>query len=116
MLRKTVIALMATAAVAMLMPDIASAQRGFGGGRGGGFAGGAAMGGGGGFRGAAIGGGGGFRGAAGAFIRAMAGACVRFRFASDRHAAGISLDSIDVMFDRMPSPQLGADRTSNAAS
>ena len=46
MLRKTVIALMATAAVAMLVPDVASAQRGFGGGRGGGFAGGAAMGGG----------------------------------------------------------------------
>ena len=60
MLRKTVIALMATAAVAMLVPDVASAQRGFGGGRGGGFAGGAAMGGSGGFRGAAIGGGGGF--------------------------------------------------------
>ena len=89
MLRKTVIALMATAAVAMLVPDIASAQRGFGGGRGGGFAGGAAMGGGGGFRGAAIGGGGGFRGAPmGGGIRAMAGACVRFRFASDRPAAG----------------------------
>ena len=34
MLRKTVIALMATAAVAMLVPDVASAQRGFGGGRG----------------------------------------------------------------------------------
>ena len=40
MWRKTVIVLMATAAVAMLVPDIASAQRGFGGGRGGGFAGG----------------------------------------------------------------------------
>jgi hypothetical protein len=36
MLRKTVIALMATAAVAMLVPDIASAQRGFGDGRNGG--------------------------------------------------------------------------------
>ena len=63
MLRKMMIALLATAAVAMLAPDVASAQRGFGGGGGGGFRGGG-FGGGGGFRGAAIGGGGGFRAAA----------------------------------------------------
>ena len=37
MLRKMMIALLATAAVAMLAPDVASAQRGFGGGGGGGF-------------------------------------------------------------------------------
>ena len=50
MLRKMMIALLATAAVAMLAPDVASAQRGFGGGGGGGF------------RGGGFGGGGGFRG------------------------------------------------------
>ena len=55
MLRKMMIALLATAAVAMLAPDVASAQRGFGGGGGGGFRGGGGFGGGGGgFRGGTV--------------------------------------------------------------
>jgi hypothetical protein len=62
MLRKTMIALLATAAAAAFAPGMASA-RGFGGGGGGGFHGG--FGGGGGFHSGAIGGGGGFRGAMG---------------------------------------------------
>ena len=59
MLRKTMVALFAMASVAMLVPDVASARGGFGGGRGGGgFHGG-------GFRGGGIGmGGAGFRAAA----------------------------------------------------
>src|ERR1700682_2849138 len=64
MLRKTIIALFAADSVSMLVPDIASARGGFGGGggfHGGGFGGGGFRGGGfggGGFRGGAIGGGG----------------------------------------------------------
>ena len=63
MLRKTMVALFAMASVAMLVPDVASARGGFGGGRGGGgFHGGGF---GGGFRGGGIGmGGAGFRAAA----------------------------------------------------
>ena len=64
MLRKTMVALFAMASVAMLVPDVASARGGFGGGRGGGgFHGGGFHGGG--FRGGGIGmGGAGFRAAA----------------------------------------------------
>jgi hypothetical protein len=60
MLRKTMIALFATASVGMLFPSVASARGGFGGGGGGGFHGG----GGGGFHGGGFHGGGfgGFRG------------------------------------------------------
>jgi hypothetical protein len=59
MLRKTMIALFATASVGMLAPSVASARGGFGGFHGGGFGGGFHGGfGGGGFRSAAIGGGG----------------------------------------------------------
>jgi hypothetical protein len=62
MLRKTMIALLATAAAATFAPGMASA-RGFGGGGGGGFHGGGGFGGG--FHSPAIGGGGGFRGTMG---------------------------------------------------
>ena len=63
MLRKIMIALFASASVAMLVPDAASARGGFGGG-GGGFHGGGGFGGGG-FRGGGGFGGGGFRGGMG---------------------------------------------------
>ena len=95
MLRKVTIALLATAALGMLAPDVASAR---GGGGGGGFGGGHGVGGfagGGGFHGAAIGGGG-FRGAAisgGAFRGASIGGGT-FRAAAISGATGFRTAAI----------------------